>query len=103
MLKRKLANSSYPTIEFFKDDNEEYTLKSHTIIKTSETKFKLNEEFDEDRLDGKRVKSVIVQDGNKFIQTQKDGNMEIKYIRDFCGDTIKVVGFYCLLSLRTLN
>mgnify|MGYP000409716064 FL=1 len=55
-MKRKLANTTYPTVEFFKDQNENLIFKSHTVIKTSETRFKLGEEFDEDRLDGKRVK-----------------------------------------------
>ena len=55
-MKRKLATTSYPTVEFAKDENDNFVFKSHTIIKTSETKFRLGEEFDEDRLDGKRVK-----------------------------------------------
>ena len=56
LMKRKLANSTYPTVEFTKDENDNFIFKSHTIIKTSETRFRLGEEFDEDRLDGKRVK-----------------------------------------------
>lgn len=56
LVKRKLANTTYPTVEFIKDQNDSLIFKSHTVIKTSETKFKLGEEFDEDRLDGKRVK-----------------------------------------------
>ncbi|KAH9421015.1 fatty acid-binding protein-like [Dermatophagoides pteronyssinus] len=91
LMKRKLANTTYPTVEFFKDQNENLIFKSHTVIKTSETRFKLGEEFDEDRLDGKRVKSVVeFVDGNQLIQTQRDGDMEIKYIREFNGDQIKV-------------
>lgn len=59
LVKRKLANSSYPTVEFTKDENDNFIFKSHTIIKTSETRFRLGEEFDEDRLDGKRVKVSV--------------------------------------------
>lgn len=55
-MKRKLADNSYPTVEFTKDENENFIFKSITVIKTSETRFRLGEEFDEDRLDGKRVK-----------------------------------------------
>ncbi|OTF76976.1 Group 13 mite allergen-like protein (Lipocalin), partial [Euroglyphus maynei] len=95
LMKRKLANTTYPSVEFFKDDNDNLIFKSHTVIKTSETKFKLGEEFDEDRLDGKRVKSVVeFVDGNQLVQTQRDGEMEIKYIREFDGEQIKVVS-YC--------
>ncbi|KAH7640603.1 fatty acid-binding protein [Dermatophagoides farinae] len=91
LVKRKLANTTYPTVEFIKDQNDSLIFKSHTVIKTSETKFKLGEEFDEDRLDGKRVKSVVeFVGGNQLIQTQRDGDMEIKYIREFNGEQIKV-------------
>ena len=58
-MKRKLATTSYPTVEVYKDENDNFVFKSHTIIKTSETKFKLDEEFIEDRLDGKKVKVTI--------------------------------------------
>jgi len=90
LMKRKLANNSYPTVEFNKDENDNFIFKSHTIIKSSETRFRLGEEFDEDRLDGKRVKSLVVAEGNKFIQTQRDGEQEIKYIREFGNDEIRV-------------
>ncbi|KAI7695306.1 hypothetical protein SSS_06260 [Sarcoptes scabiei] len=75
LLKRKLANSTYPTVEFLQDaNNDELIYKSHTIIKTSETKFKLGQEFDEDRLDGKRVKSLNSLTG---INSFKHKGMEI--------------------------
>ncbi|KAI2809172.1 Lipocalin / cytosolic fatty-acid binding protein [Blomia tropicalis] len=155
LVKRKLANSSYPTVEFTKDENDNFIFKSHTIIKTSETRFRLGEEFDEDRLDGKRVKSMVVADGvglvkrklanttyptlditkdesdyisikttapfrtqttrfkvgeefdeermdgkvvkslvtaqdNVYTQIQRDADLEIKYVREFTGDQIKV-------------
>lgn len=103
LLKRKLANTSYPTIEFFKDENDVFTLRSHTVIKTSETSFRLNEEFEEDRLDGKRVKSVVVHDGNKYIQTQKDGDLEIKYIREVLDDQIRVVSLLCARLITAIQ
>lgn len=91
MMKRKLAQTSSPTVEFLKDENGNYIFKSYTPIKNSETRFKLGEEFEEDRLDGKKCKSVIeFSDGNRFTQTQRDGSMEIKYIREFTGDEINV-------------
>jgi len=90
LMKRKLADSSYPTVEFHKDENDNFIFKSHTIIKSTETRFRLGEEFDEDRLDGKKVKSLVVAEGNKFIQIQRDGDQEIKYIREFGNDEIRV-------------
>lgn len=34
---------------------------------------------------------VEFKDGNKFVQTQRDGDLEIKYIREFCDNEIRVV------------
>ena len=34
---------------------------------------------------------MVIAEGNKFIQTQRDGEMEIKYIREFGNDQIRVV------------
>lgn len=56
-----MANTSYPTVELVKGDSEgEYVFKSQTVIKNSETKFKLGVEFEEERLDGKMVKVIIL-------------------------------------------
>lgn len=60
MIKRKLANTSFPIVELVKGDSDgEYVFKSQTVIKNSETKFKLGVEFEEERLDGKMVKVTI--------------------------------------------
>jgi len=78
---RNLAKTSTPVIEISKDDDT-YTLKTTTAIKNSEIKFKLGEEFEEARMDGKNVKTKIVADGNKLIQTQF-GDKEVTIIREF--------------------
>jgi len=78
---RNLAKTSTPVIEITKDDDT-YSLKTSTAIKNSEIKFKLGEEFEEARMDGKNVKTKIVADGNKLIQTQY-GDKEVSIIREF--------------------
>jgi fatty acid-binding protein 3 len=78
---RNLAKTSTPVVEITKDDDT-YSLKTTTAIKNSEIKFKLGEEFEEARMDGKNVKTKIVADGNKLIQTQF-GDKEVTIIREF--------------------
>jgi len=78
---RNLAKTSTPVVEITKTDDT-YSLKTLTAIKNSEIKFKLGEEFEEARMDGKNVKTKIVADGNKLVQTQF-GDKEVKIVREF--------------------
>ncbi|CAG2104141.1 unnamed protein product, partial [Medioppia subpectinata] len=66
-------------------------------------KFELGKEFDEIRPDGKSVKSLVVADGNKLIQTQK-GDQEIKYVREFNGTELKTTITYGpVVAVRVYN
>jgi len=78
---RNLAKTSTPVIDITQD-GDLYTMKTTTAIKNSEVKFRLGEEFEEARMDGKNVKSKMVADGNKLIQTQF-GDKEVTIIREF--------------------
>lgn len=51
---RVLSSGSKPSIEIAINGNQ-WTLKTHTLLKTHELKFTLGEEFIETRLDGVRV------------------------------------------------
>ena len=55
---RNLAKTSKPTIEITLD-GDEYTIKTITTLKTTEIKFKLGEEFEENRMDGVKVKVSV--------------------------------------------
>lgn len=123
LVTRKLANTASPTLEITTDADGYTTIKAVAPFKTQTTKFKLGEEFEEERMDGKKVKvskkyllslklqvafnknalylqSVVTAEGNIFTQIQKDKDLEIKYIREFTGDEIKVTsicnGVSCL-------
>ncbi|CAG2178668.1 unnamed protein product, partial [Oppiella nova] len=87
---RKLANSTSPTLEITRN-GDEFVFKTVSTVKTSTMTFTLGKEFEEERLDGKKVKSVITVEGNKLIQTQKDGDKEVTYVREFSGDTLTAV------------
>jgi hypothetical protein len=52
---RKLANTTSPVVEITRE-GDEFTFKTQTVVKNSVSKFKLGEQFEEERLDGKKVK-----------------------------------------------
>lgn len=99
LVTRKLANTASPTLEIT-TDGDYTTIKAVAPFKTQTTRFKLGEEFEEERMDGKKVKSVVTAEGNVFTQIQKDKDLEIKYVREFTDDEIKVTsicnGVSCL-------
>ena len=55
LVTRKLGNKSSPTVTITEAAGE-YTFKQESLVKTSEFKFKLNEEFDETTADGRQGK-----------------------------------------------
>ncbi|XP_011204530.1 probable fatty acid-binding protein [Bactrocera neohumeralis] len=81
MVMRKMGNSVSPTVEL-KKDGETYTFTTTSTFKTSSINFKLGQEFDEETLDGRKVKSVITLEGNKLVQEQK-GDKPSTIIREF--------------------
>ncbi|XP_031628256.1 probable fatty acid-binding protein [Contarinia nasturtii] len=83
---RKIGNSVTPTVEL-KKDGDTYTLVTSSTFKTSTISFKLGEEFDEETLDGRKVKSVITLDGNKLVQKQ-GGTPPSDIIREFDGNNM---------------
>lgn len=78
---RKIGNSVSPTVEL-KKDGDQYTLITSSTFKTSTITFKLGEEFDEETLDGRKVKSVITLEGNKLTQKQ-GGTPPSTIVREF--------------------
>jgi len=66
---RKLASSSKPTVTIT-NDGDNWTLKTSTLLKTSEIKFEIGKEFTEHRIDGLDVKTVVNVDDNKLVQKQ---------------------------------
>lgn len=86
---RKMGNAVSPVIELTLN-GDEYTLTSQSTFKNTSITFKLGEEFEEETPDGRKVKTVITQDGNKLIQVQK-GQKETTIIREFSEDEVKMV------------
>ncbi|XP_037808402.1 probable fatty acid-binding protein [Lucilia sericata] len=81
MVLRKMGNSVSPTVEL-KKEGDVYTFTTSSTFKTSTISFKLGEEFDEETLDGRKVKSICTMDGNKLVQEQK-GDKPSTIVREF--------------------
>ncbi|XP_059050370.1 sodium/calcium exchanger regulatory protein 1 [Achroia grisella] len=89
LITRKAANAVTPTVELRKD-GDSYVLVTSSTFKTTEVKFVPGQEFDEERADGAKVKSVCTFEGNTLKQVQKGGDgLEVSYIREFGPEELK--------------
>lgn len=86
-----MGNNISPTVELIKE-GEEYVFKTESTFKSTAIRFKLGEEFDEETLDGRNVKSVMTLEGNTLTQEQK-GDKPSTIIREFSADE-------CLTTLK---
>lgn len=78
---RTVGNSVQPTVEL-KKNGDQYTLLTTSTFKNSEIHFRLGKEFEEETLDGRKVKSVITLDGNKLVHKQ-GGHPPSTIVREF--------------------
>ena len=91
LITRKAANAVNPTVEL-RREGDEYNLVTSSTFKTTEMKFKPGEEFEEERADGAKVKSVCTLEANILKQVQKaDDGLEVTYIREFGPEEMKAV------------
>lgn len=70
------------TCQLIKEGENSYSFETNWGPRTTTVKFNLNEEFEEERLDGSKVKSVVTFDGNKMIHQQK-GDKALRIERVF--------------------
>jgi len=90
ILKRGAASLASATVTV-SQDGDNWNIKTQSTFGNSEIKFKLGEEFDEDRLDGVKVKSTITLEGNKMTQIQKGGKYDVTIIREFDEDNMTAI------------
>ena len=97
-LLRKAALASTPQMEVSEDDGV-WTIKTSTVLKSIELKFRVDEAFDEVTPDGREVSSIASIEGNKFIIVQNAKRVNQKStrsIREFTADgcvyTLEVIG-----------
>ncbi|XP_030015066.1 fatty acid binding protein 4b [Sphaeramia orbicularis] len=67
---RQMGNMAKPNLLISVDDDGVITLKSQSTFKTTEAKFKLNEEFDETTADDRKTKTTVTLENGKLVQKQ---------------------------------
>ncbi len=80
---RKLGSTTKPNVKFVQN-GDEWTFTTSSAIKTATLKFKIGEEFDEETMDGRKVKTTFTLENGKLVQTQKDkdGNLNCVITRE---------------------
>ncbi|KAM9851742.1 fatty acid binding protein 4b [Aulostomus maculatus] len=67
---RQMGNMAKPNLVISVDDAGLISMKSQTTFKTTEIKFKLNEEFDETTADDRKTKTLITFENGKLVHKQ---------------------------------
>ncbi|KAM7420694.1 hypothetical protein PAMA_015086 [Pampus argenteus] len=67
---RQMGNMAKPNLVFSVDDAGLISMKSQSTFKTTETKFRLNEEFDETTADDRKTKTIFTLENGKLVQKQ---------------------------------
>lgn len=80
-----MASKLTPTVRLEKEDKDYYTFHFISSFKNESIKFKPNEEFSEETMDGRKVKSLVTFEGNKMILLQK-GEKTVRVERVFTED-----------------
>ena len=68
---RKAAGTMKPHVKF-EINGDEWTFTTTSTLKTHTIKYKLNTEFEEETLDGRKCRTTFTFENNQLIQTQKD-------------------------------
>jgi fatty acid-binding protein 3 len=90
LILRKVGATTKPNVKFEKD-GDEYVCTTTSAIKTHVIRFKLNEEFPEETMDGRKVLTTFTMDGNKLVQVQKDtknNNVSCTITREITSDGV---------------
>jgi len=83
---RKVASTLKPDLIFEKgDDDDTFVMKTVSTFKSTEIKFKLGEEFDEETADGRKMKTTMTIAENKLTQAQK-GAVDTTLVREITAD-----------------
>lgn len=96
----QIGNVVSPTVELRKLPNDKYKLITESTFTNTEITFKLGEEFDEETVDGRKVKSVMTLDGNKLTQKQ-GGTPPSTIIREFSdNEMVAKLSVYDVVATR---
>uniref|UniRef100_A0AAR2LR74 Lipocalin/cytosolic fatty-acid binding domain-containing protein n=1 Tax=Pygocentrus nattereri TaxID=42514 RepID=A0AAR2LR74_PYGNA len=84
---RQVGSMTKPTT-IISLEGDVITLKTVSTFKTTEIKFKLEEEFDETTADDRKVKSLVTIDGGKLVHVQKWDGKETTLVREVNGNNL---------------
>jgi hypothetical protein len=93
MATRKMAASSKPNNIISAEANGVFNIRSESSFKNIDTRFKLDEEFDETTADGRKVKTTVRLEGRKLIQEQK-GDIGTTLTRELTDDNTLVLTLF---------
>merc|ERR1712212_219575 len=88
LVTRKVANQ-LTSYEEWKREGEQWTLNITSTFKSKSLTFKMDEEFDEETMDGRKVKSLITVEGDKIVHRQKpakEGELQSTVTREVLED-----------------
>ncbi|XP_071085414.1 fatty acid-binding protein homolog 6-like [Haliotis cracherodii] len=89
---------SLTSYEEIKQDGDCWEIHITSTFKNAQLKFKLGEEFEEETMDGRKVKSTFALEGDKLIHHQtavKEGGENSTITREVEGETL-VITFVAL-------
>ncbi|XP_027855487.1 cellular retinoic acid-binding protein 1a [Xiphophorus couchianus] len=89
-----VAAASTPQVEI-RQDGEQFYIKTSTSVRTTEINFRIGEEFNEETVDGRKVKSLATWESENKIycqQTLLDGDGPKTYwTRELNGDELTLM------------
>ncbi len=68
----KAARASTQTFEVVEDGPNKYKIVTSTIMKSAKESFEFGKTFDQETVDGRKVETTFTQDGDKWVQVQKN-------------------------------
>ena len=90
---RKLGNKSKPLVTIAQE-GKEWSMKQESLVKTTETKFEMNKQFEELTADGRKVLTTNKVIGpNKLLQEMlgTEGGKDSVCTREFMAEKMKCV------------
>lgn len=82
-----MAGSITSTVQLVKEGEKSYSFNTVSSFKNQSLKFVLNEEFEEETMDGRKMKCLVTFEGNKMIQ-QQTGERAVRIEREFNDDEL---------------
>merc|ERR1712062_954638 len=92
-LTRKLGNQSKPLVTISKE-GEEWSMKQESLVKTTETKFKMDKQFEELTADGRKVLTTNKVIGPNLLLQEMlgtGGGKDSVCTREFMAEKMKCV------------